>query len=278
MSRDAGNRRSDRRALSEPLRLLSRGRSGSDGRTTRRGTSCRRRSRRRSATGRTTAATGRSRRGSGGSRSARRCAARATGGRELTLDELVEAAPVPRAERDPELAEAVRGLVAAAAARRLPPLLRGSPVRRDRIPARHQRGHRRGDALASACRAARATSRQGGSAMSEIARLEAALARVRAPRRTTARTGTTCCGERGERVRPRVVLGDDWRSLLAAAVVAASSVGGLPSRARNSRDRRRSPARRVRPSGPMPTGAIRWRRTDAGLVERSQRAEGRRSR
>jgi RNA polymerase sigma factor (sigma-70 family) len=31
-------------------------------------------------------------------------------GRELTLDELVEAAPVPRAERDPELAEAVRGL------------------------------------------------------------------------------------------------------------------------------------------------------------------------
>lgn len=31
-------------------------------------------------------------------------------GRELTLDELVEAAPVPRAERDPEFAEAVRGL------------------------------------------------------------------------------------------------------------------------------------------------------------------------
>jgi RNA polymerase sigma factor (sigma-70 family) len=31
-------------------------------------------------------------------------------GRELTLDELVEAAPVPRAERDPELAEAVRRL------------------------------------------------------------------------------------------------------------------------------------------------------------------------
>ena len=36
--------------------------------------------------------------------------ARTKGGRELTLDELVEAAPVPRAERDPELAEAVRGL------------------------------------------------------------------------------------------------------------------------------------------------------------------------
>ena len=35
---------------------------------------------------------------------------RTKGGRELTLDELVEAAPVPRAERDPELAEAVRGL------------------------------------------------------------------------------------------------------------------------------------------------------------------------
>src|SRR5690242_6305601 len=33
---------------------------------------------------------------------------RRNGGRELTLDELVEAAPVPRAERDPELAEAVR--------------------------------------------------------------------------------------------------------------------------------------------------------------------------
>lgn len=32
------------------------------------------------------------------------------GGRELTLDELVEAAPVPRAERDPALAEAVRQL------------------------------------------------------------------------------------------------------------------------------------------------------------------------
>ena len=28
----------------------------------------------------------------------------------MTLDELVEAAPVPRAERDPELAEAVRSL------------------------------------------------------------------------------------------------------------------------------------------------------------------------
>src|SRR4051794_6655154 len=36
--------------------------------------------------------------------------ARAKGGRELTLDELVETAPVPRAEHDPELAEAVRGL------------------------------------------------------------------------------------------------------------------------------------------------------------------------
>jgi RNA polymerase sigma-70 factor (ECF subfamily) len=36
--------------------------------------------------------------------------ARRHGGRELTLDELVEAAPVPKAERDPELAEAVRGL------------------------------------------------------------------------------------------------------------------------------------------------------------------------
>src|SRR6478672_6923561 len=35
---------------------------------------------------------------------------RTKGGRELTLDELVEAAPVPRAERDPELAEAVRRL------------------------------------------------------------------------------------------------------------------------------------------------------------------------
>jgi RNA polymerase sigma-70 factor, ECF subfamily len=35
---------------------------------------------------------------------------RAKGGRELTLDELVETAPVPRAERDPELAEAVRAL------------------------------------------------------------------------------------------------------------------------------------------------------------------------
>ncbi len=33
-----------------------------------------------------------------------------SGGRELTLDELVETAPVPQAERDPELAEAVRGL------------------------------------------------------------------------------------------------------------------------------------------------------------------------
>jgi RNA polymerase sigma-70 factor (ECF subfamily) len=32
------------------------------------------------------------------------------GGRELTLDEIVETAPVPQAERDPELAEAVRGL------------------------------------------------------------------------------------------------------------------------------------------------------------------------
>jgi RNA polymerase sigma-70 factor, ECF subfamily len=31
-------------------------------------------------------------------------------GRELTLDELVETAPVPRAERDPKLAEAVRRL------------------------------------------------------------------------------------------------------------------------------------------------------------------------
>ncbi len=36
--------------------------------------------------------------------------ARQAGGRELTLDELVEAVPVPRAERDPELAEAVRRL------------------------------------------------------------------------------------------------------------------------------------------------------------------------
>ena len=36
--------------------------------------------------------------------------ARTKDGRELTLDELVETAPVPRAERDPELAEAVRGL------------------------------------------------------------------------------------------------------------------------------------------------------------------------
>ena len=35
---------------------------------------------------------------------------RQSGGRELTLDELVEAAPVPRAESDPELAHAVRGL------------------------------------------------------------------------------------------------------------------------------------------------------------------------
>jgi RNA polymerase sigma-70 factor (ECF subfamily) len=35
---------------------------------------------------------------------------RQSGDRELTLDELVETAPVPRAERDPELAEAVRGL------------------------------------------------------------------------------------------------------------------------------------------------------------------------
>jgi RNA polymerase sigma-70 factor (ECF subfamily) len=35
---------------------------------------------------------------------------RTKGGRELKLDELVEAAPVPRAERDPELAEAVRRL------------------------------------------------------------------------------------------------------------------------------------------------------------------------
>ena len=35
---------------------------------------------------------------------------RTKGGRELTLDELVDAAPVPRAERDPELAEAVRRL------------------------------------------------------------------------------------------------------------------------------------------------------------------------
>src|SRR5437763_12793167 len=32
--------------------------------------------------------------------------AKRRGGRELTLDELVEAAPVPRAERDPALAEA----------------------------------------------------------------------------------------------------------------------------------------------------------------------------
>ena len=31
-------------------------------------------------------------------------------GRELTLDEMVETAPVPRADRDPELAEAVRAL------------------------------------------------------------------------------------------------------------------------------------------------------------------------
>ena len=36
--------------------------------------------------------------------------AKQSGGRELTLDELVETAPVPRAERDPELAEALRGL------------------------------------------------------------------------------------------------------------------------------------------------------------------------
>jgi len=36
--------------------------------------------------------------------------ARRNGGRELTLDEIVEAAPVPRDERDPELAEAVRQL------------------------------------------------------------------------------------------------------------------------------------------------------------------------
>ena len=36
--------------------------------------------------------------------------ARRNGGRELTLDEIVEAAPVPRDERDPELAEAVRRL------------------------------------------------------------------------------------------------------------------------------------------------------------------------
>ena len=36
--------------------------------------------------------------------------ARTKGGRELTLHEFVETAPVPRAERDPELAEAVRGL------------------------------------------------------------------------------------------------------------------------------------------------------------------------
>jgi RNA polymerase sigma-70 factor (ECF subfamily) len=35
---------------------------------------------------------------------------KARGGQELTLDEIVETAPVPRAERDPELAEAVRGL------------------------------------------------------------------------------------------------------------------------------------------------------------------------
>ena len=36
---------------------------------------------------------------------------RTKGGRELTVDELVEAAPVPRAERDPELAEAVPALL-----------------------------------------------------------------------------------------------------------------------------------------------------------------------
>src|SRR5947209_17994603 len=36
--------------------------------------------------------------------------ARRNGGRELTLDELVETAPVTRAEHDPELADAVRGL------------------------------------------------------------------------------------------------------------------------------------------------------------------------
>ncbi len=35
---------------------------------------------------------------------------RAKGDRDLTLDELVEAVPVPRAERDPELAQAVRSL------------------------------------------------------------------------------------------------------------------------------------------------------------------------
>jgi RNA polymerase sigma factor (sigma-70 family) len=35
---------------------------------------------------------------------------RRNGHRELTLDELVEAAPVPRAERDPELAAALRRL------------------------------------------------------------------------------------------------------------------------------------------------------------------------
>jgi RNA polymerase sigma-70 factor, ECF subfamily len=35
---------------------------------------------------------------------------RQNGGRELTLDELVDAAPAPRAERDPELAQAVRSL------------------------------------------------------------------------------------------------------------------------------------------------------------------------
>jgi RNA polymerase sigma-70 factor (ECF subfamily) len=35
---------------------------------------------------------------------------RTNGGQDLTLDELVEVAPVPRAERDPELAEAVRRL------------------------------------------------------------------------------------------------------------------------------------------------------------------------
>lgn len=35
---------------------------------------------------------------------------RSGGERELTLDELVDAAPVPRAERDPALAEAVRAL------------------------------------------------------------------------------------------------------------------------------------------------------------------------
>src|SRR6478735_6194937 len=35
---------------------------------------------------------------------------RSGAGRELTLDELVQTVPVPRAERDPELAEAVRQL------------------------------------------------------------------------------------------------------------------------------------------------------------------------